>query len=327
MSTPSAKYTAKDWDQVRMGFHTSIMVDTSLNSLAQNLDAPDWPLKGDDETPAKYIDLSYEELQLVPGLNGFPDRVDHLIHILQETLAFDNPFGEMVDQTAEAAAQDNPLLKNLAKLEIPLEFPMEFAVVSAETKEFCRLEKIATLREFANFAQSMPPQVIVGGDFRTLLNALAHVNEEALATILPFRAGSKGLHLPEALGHLVTQLPAGERLALFRRFGGKLKPDEEAQAARVTKDGLRQAEAGLRERAARVVALFKTELGELTTLVNEGGSLERYLVVLEDPMTETLVQELLEPALRGAGPKAPAPEPEVEKKHGVKGLFSRWFKK
>jgi len=308
-----------------MGFHTSIMVDTSLNSLAQNLDAPDWPLKGPDETPAKYIDLSFEELQLVPGLNGYPDRIDQLIHILRETLAFDNPFGEMVDQTAVAAEEDNPLLKNLAKLEIPSTFPMEFAVVSAETKDFCRLEKITTLSEFAQFAQNMPPQVIVGGDFRKLLNALAHVNEEALAEILPFRAGSKGLHLPEALGHLVAMLAPGERFALFRRFGGKLKPEEEAQAAKVGKDELRQIENGLREQAARVSALFKSELGELTALVNEGGSVERYLVVLEDPMTETLVLELVEPLVRGTGPKAAEPAPEP--KRGLRGMFSRLFKK
>ena len=44
------KSTAKDWDEVRTAFATSIMVDTSLSSLAQNLDAPDWPLKGKDET-------------------------------------------------------------------------------------------------------------------------------------------------------------------------------------------------------------------------------------------------------------------------------------
>lgn len=308
-----------------MGFHTSIMVDTSLSSLAQNLDAPDWPLKGQDETPAKYIDLSFEELQFVPGLNGFPDRVDQLINILRETLAFDNPFGEMVDQTAVASEQDNPLLKNLAKLEIPPDFPIEYAMVSADTKEFCKLEKIATLGEFAHFAQSMPPQVIVGGDFRTLLNALAHVNEEALATILPFRAGSKGLHLAEALGHLVGMLPEGERLALFRRFGGQLKAEEEAKVGRVSRDELRQIESGLRERATRVIGLFKTELGELDALVKEGGSVERYLVVLEDPMIETIVMEVLVPALGGA--EAKAPEPEPEKEHGLKGLFSRWFKK
>ena len=60
--SPAMKSTAKDWDDVRTAFATSIMVDTSINSLAQNLDGPEWPLKGKDDTPAKYIDLSFEEV-------------------------------------------------------------------------------------------------------------------------------------------------------------------------------------------------------------------------------------------------------------------------
>ena len=54
--------TAKDWDDVRTAFSTSIMVDTSINSLAQNLDGPEWPIKAKDDTPARYIDLSFDEV-------------------------------------------------------------------------------------------------------------------------------------------------------------------------------------------------------------------------------------------------------------------------
>lgn len=324
MSISEGRLTAKDWDEVRMGFHTSIMVDTSLNSLAQNLDAPDWPLHGKEETPAKYIDLTFEELQLVPGLAGHLERIDQLITIFRDTLAFDEPFGEMVDQSTAIGDRENPLLKNLAKLEIPISFPIEFTMVSADTKEFCQLEKITTLGEFANFAQSMPPHVIVGGDFRTLLNALAHVNEETLAAILPFRPGSKGLHLPEALGQLVDQVPLGERLTLFKRFGGRLTAEEQAQVTRLDKEELKRAEADLRERAKRVISVFKTELDELTASLKEGGSLERYVVVLEDPVKETLAMELLGPAVREAG-VSPAPETEA-KRGGLWRFISRWFK-
>lgn len=323
MRTSHRKFTAKDWDDARMGFHTSIMVDTSLNSLAQNLDAHEWPLHGKDETPAKYIDLTFEELHLVPGLAEHPERIDQLIAIFRDTLAFDSPFGEMVDQSTTASDRENPLLKNLAKLEISTDFPIEFTMVSADTKEFCQLEEIATLGEFAHFAQSMPPHVIVGGDFRKLLNALAHVNEEALANILPFRPGCKGLHLPEALGQLVETLPIGERLALFRRFGGRLTPAEQAQATRLNKEGLRQAEAALRKRAARVFEVFKTELGELTAFLKEGGSLERYVVVLEDPLKEALAMELLEPVTR----EAVVPPGEEKTRGGLRKLLSWLFKK
>jgi hypothetical protein len=319
MSTTRGKFTSKDWDDVRMGFNTSILVDTPLNSLAQSLDARSWPLPGKDETPAKYIDLPFEELAGMPGLSGHPERVDQLITILRETLAFDDPFDEMVKQSEE---KDNPLVGNLGKLEIPENFPIEQAMISAEAKDFCRLEKIATLGEFARFAQNMSPQVVVGGDFRSLLNALAHVNEEALATILPFRPGAKGLHLPEALGHLIDTVPEAERLALFRRYGGRLKPDEEAQAARLSKQGLVEAEAALRQRAAAILDFHQTELDELAASLLEGGSLERYLIVLEDPLKETLAAELLAPVVN-----APTSAEEPAKRRGLSGFFAWLFRR
>ena len=109
------KSTAKDWDEARTAFSTSIMVDTALTSLAQNLDAADWPIKGKDETPSKYIDLSFDEVVELLQLKGQkPERVDQLVSILKETLAFDSPFGEMVTQAEASSARDNQLLKNLA---------------------------------------------------------------------------------------------------------------------------------------------------------------------------------------------------------------------
>lgn len=204
------KYTAQDWDAVRSAFSSSIMVDTSLNSLAQNLDGPDWPIPGD--TPASYIDLSFDEMREMLAIKGHPpDQADVLIGILQETLAFDNPFGEMVEQNEAAAQRDNQLLKNLAKLDIPQEFPIALVALSDDTREFCAHENIATLGALAIFAQGMSQTVIVGGDFRKLLNSLSHVDESAIAEVLPFRPGTTGLHLVEALA-LATRSsdPAGQ---------------------------------------------------------------------------------------------------------------------
>ncbi len=82
-----------------------------------NLDAPDWPIKGKSETPATYIDLNFEEVVELLQLKGQkPERIDQLVGILKETLAFDSPFGEMVTQSEASAVRENQLLKNLAKL-------------------------------------------------------------------------------------------------------------------------------------------------------------------------------------------------------------------
>src|SRR5882757_8024894 len=240
------KSTAKEWDEVRSAFASSIMVDTALNSLAQNLDAPDWPIKGKEETPSKYIDLNFDEVTEMLQLKGQkPERLDQLVSILKETLAFDSPFGEMVTQTEAASVRDNPLLKNLAKLGIPENFPMALTALDAGTLDFCKLEKLSTLAEFAVFAQGMSQNVIVGGDFRKLLNALSNVDEAALAEVLPFRVAAKGLHLPEAL----------------------------VQASRAT--------APLK-RATQAVEYFHEEFQQLVANLRAGGSLARYLQVLNN---------------------------------------------
>jgi hypothetical protein len=260
------KSTAKEWDDVRTAFSTSIMVDTSINSLAQNLDAAEWPLKGKDDTPAKYIDLSFEEVVELLQLKGQkPERLDQLIGILRETLAFDTPFGDMMEQTKEAAERDNTLLKNMAKLAIPENFPVALTSLEAGTLEFCKLESLHTLGEFAVFAQSMSQNVIVGGDFRKLLNALSHIDEASLAEALPFRRGQKGLHLVEAVALASSAPDAAARTEL-------------------------------------AITWFSDEIAQMERDLAAGGSLERHFVVLGNPALEKRAVELLRPHLRVRAP-------------------------
>lgn len=279
------KSTAKDWNEVRTAFASSIMVDTALSSLAQNLDGPDWPIKGKDETPAKYIDLTFDEVVELLQLKGqSPERMDQLVALLKETLAFDSPFGDMVEQTQAASERDNPLLKNLAKLGIPENFPIALTALEPGTLEFCKLEKLSTLAEFAVAAQGMSQNVIVGGDFKKLLNALSHVDEATLAEVLPYRRGQKGLHLVEAVAQAVRAPDAVARVELATTW-------------------------------------FRDDLAAIEKELAAGGALERRFVALGDPKLEQRAAELLRPHLRVAGkPVAAATE---KKKSGLFGWFSR----
>lgn len=275
------KSTAKEWDEVRSAFGTSIMVDTPLQSLAQNLDGPVWPFKGKEDTPAKYIDHSFDEVVEVLQLKGQPpELIDDLIVILRDTLAFDTPFGDMVEQSQAASERENIILKNLAKLGIPENFPIALTALQEGTLEFCKLEGLATLGEFAVFAQGMSQNVIVGGDFKKLLNALSHVDPESLAEALPFRRGGKGLHLVEAIAH----------------------------AARST-DG--------EARAELATTWFRDELVALEKELKAGGSLDRQFVSLGDPALERRAVDLLRPHLRVSVPAAaPASAPAPKKRSG-----------
>lgn len=254
-------YTAKDWDQVRIAFATSIMVDTSINSLAQNLDAPEWPIKAKDETPSAYIDLDFEEAKALLTMKGQnPERIHRLISILKETLAFDDPFGDMVEQAAAAEKRDNPFLKNLGRLGIKEDYPIRFCALSNDTQDFCRRENVETLGQFAIFAEQMSQTVIVGGDFRRLLNALANVDEAVLCEILPFRKGARGLHLPEAAAQaLKAQNPAA--------------------------------------RMKELAEWFTPEVNALKRELAKSPDLHRHLVVLGNASTEAAVTQLLAPIL------------------------------
>ena len=254
------------------------MVDTALSSLAENLDGPEWPGAGRKDTPSDYIDLNYDETLELLNSRGYPEgTMAELIEILSETLAFDDPFGDMVEHSDAAAAAENPIIDNLKKL------------------EFCELEKLSTLAEFAVFAQGMSQNVIVGGDFKTLLNALSHVDEAAIAQCLPFRPGKKGLHFVEAVGGVVRNLRKLEREKLAA--GGD--PSIETTA-----------------RVAKLAHYFSDDLNGLKTRVEGGAELPREVMVLQDPAIEPIAATLI----RSHIPAAAAPA----KKTGWLGrLFGR----
>jgi hypothetical protein len=195
------EYTEKDWDDVRTAFASSIMVDTQISSLAQNLDGPMWPVKSKDETPAKYIDLSYgEALELLALKGQTADKLDLLISIMKETLAFDSPFGDMVEQTEAASERDNPLLKNMARIGIAGELP---DLAHGAQQRHGRVLQAGEPEDPRRIRRVRPGNVAERDHRRGFQEAperLSNLDEVTLTEILPFRKGSKGLHLVEALG-------------------------------------------------------------------------------------------------------------------------------
>lgn len=318
---PAPVTTEQEWDKVRKSFSTSIMVDTSLFSLAQNLEGADWPIKSKEDTPAKYIDLGYEETIDMLALKGLgTEAIDRLTAILRETLAFDQPFGEMVTQVEVSASKDNSLLKNLSRLSIPESFPIYFTGLDNDTKDFCRMEKLTTLGEFAVFAQSMSQNVIVGGDFRTLLNALSQSDEATLAEYLPLRAGAKGLFLSEAIALSLRKLPSALVLAMAERAGARLSSNQTNEAHTSSKQAVMSAESDLRLRSSKLIAeIFPAELKALQDELAKGNPIDRYLTPIGNPLFERIVAEQLKPYIQTkAEPYTSAPPPK-------RGFLARLF--
>jgi hypothetical protein len=319
-----AKFTSSEWDDIRKKFRNSIMADTSLISLAQNLDTQEWPHAGDDEKPSKYIEFGYEELLMLPEIAGKAEKADHLISILKETLAFDDPFGDMVAQVEETAAKDNPILKTLARLNIPATYPMALANFTEGTRIVCASEGVKTIGEFANLGQQMSTRVVLGGDFRNALNALTHGDEQGIGLFLPFRKGSTGLHLAEAIGLLSAGLPRPEQLGLAKAYGAKLSPADAAAAKTLTKEQQEKIEASLRPNLTAALDWFKDQKLDLEKHLQDGGTYERYFVVINDPAREAIAVKLTAAAVKVSAKPAAAAATGAPKKGG---LFSRLFGK
>lgn len=280
---PPIPSDAAAWDKTRQAFSKSIMVDTPLASLASDLDVPAWPVSAPDETPAAYIYLPYSQAVAALAARGLPPaQLGALITILKDTLAFDQPFGDMMEDlaappSADGIDADSPLFKNLARLGLPGDFPLDLSALSPATVELCRNEGVTTLDGFVGFAARLSQSVIVGGDFRALLNALAQKDEAALARFLPLRAGSPGFHLAESLCIAAAALDAPARAALLQNPSSAPTP--------------------VAVRVSRVVAYFPAEHAALREAVLAGQPLESLFPNLPEPTLRPLLLALLHPHL------------------------------
>ncbi len=316
-----AKFNSTEWDEIRKKFRHSIMADTSLISLAQNLDTKEWPHAGPEEKPGKYIDFTYDELLLMPEIAGSGDKADHLIGILKETLAFDDPFGDMVAEVEKTSAKENPILKTLARLRIPENYPLLLANFSEGTRIVCNSEGISTIGGFANLGQQMSTRVVLGGDFRNALNALTQGDEEGIAQFLPYRKGSTGLHLAEAIGLIAAGLPRADQLSLAKAYGAKLNTADTASAKTITKEQVEKLESGLRPTVQAALDWFKDGKAALVQYLSDGSTYARYFAVINDHAREAIAVRLISAVVK-VDPKA---APAAEEKKG--GMFSRLFGK
>jgi len=315
------KYGKEDWEEIRRRFFNSLLVDTSISNLIQNLELSEsWPIEGAGEVPAKYIDFNWEEVNELPGIYDHPERLDLLIGALKETIAFDDPFGDMIATVESSTEQDNLLERNLRALGIPADCPLSFSALSEPTLSFCEGEGVTTVGEFASFSERMAQSILVGGDFQGALNALLTKNEYEIARYLPYRPHEQGLHLIEAIGSLVAQLDPKKQCSLLKRYGNK----GSAVAAKASLDRKQVAE--LEEKMEKEVwqrtRYFAAETKEISAKINAGGDLKRCFVLLNDEDLELIGSNLLGRVLKVGSQfdedSVPAPTPR-------RGFFARLF--
>lgn len=307
------KYSAEEWDFLRKRFYNSILNETEVAKLGQNVGVS-WPFKGKDETPAKYMDFSFDELQQVPGLIGKKSRVKILMDILRETLAFDDPFGDMVATVESESQEDDTFKRILEKLKIPGTYPAAFLHFSKDTLGLLKNEEVTTLLECVHFGQNLARSVVIGGDLKTFLNSLAHKDERIMSTHMPYRRGERGLHLAEAIGLVCEDLDAPTKLYLLKSGGIALSEEEQNLLSKSSKLNIEATIKNALEQIVKRAEWFSAEASDLEQAFTTGGSPERFFIAINEPRRERIAVELSRLQFT----------PEDEKKSGFLGrIFGR----
>ncbi len=290
----SLTYTAEDWEQIRSRFASSPMAGMDMQSLAENA-GYEWHNNDQSDTPENYLILSWDELQMHPDVAD-PKKLKTLLDILKETLAFDDPFGDMFDPEQEAKEEDD-LQKAIRKLEIPEDYPLSLTNLSAETQEFCKGEGVETVGQFAELSRRMAQNVVIGGDFKDFLNALSTMDENTLARYIPFRPGSTGLHLVEAVGLVVDSLEPSQRATLYKIYG--LKPLRSIDATPLSGNQAAALETGVKNALDKFLTRFSEERADLERAALQEGELEAKFQKLKDGDKEQLAVAIARHALTG----------------------------
>jgi hypothetical protein len=286
-----------------------MLVETSLRSLAENIDGGHWPIDDPYETPACFIELNRKEAVARLASQGMnAAKLDLLADILRGTLAFDTSFGDMLEIARKAETDHNIFHRNLDRLGIPRDLPARLCNFTPETHQFCIRHGVATLQEFAAFKQNAAEDVIIAEEFRDLLNALVHVDEQAIARFLPYRPKTSGVYFIEAIGLIVRALPAEER-ARLAKSPASLTPDQHA-------------------RLLEYADYFAEQTSRIRNAHAAGTPLDRLVAPIDDLSLEPAVATLLGLVLNPPKPQAAAPvrATQAEKPVGPLLRFIRKFR-
>lgn len=278
------KYSNEEWEHFRKRFSDSILKTTEIAELGRSVGIS-WPFKGSGETPERYIQFSFEELQSVPGLIGKKKRVNDLMDVLREILAFDDPFSSMMDTVEKKNDTIHIYEDILKKLEIPLNYPVSLMSFSPETKELLYSKGLKTLIEAVNFASRSSAKSETEKDLYSFINSLALINEATIRKHLPLRVGNSGLYLPEAIGLLVRDMDKSIRIELLNLAGIPLT-ESESSIETMDPQSLEPLLKVASVRFNEICSWFGEQTQELKQLCNSHESVERYFIHINDAQVE-----------------------------------------
>jgi len=303
MSISKTDYdNAVTWDDLRRRFGDSALKNMELAKLGQNAGIS-WPFKGHDETPEKYIGFDFEELQSVPGLIGKKSRIKKLMNIMIETLAFDDPFGDMADRVEAGEIKDEAVARNLRKFQIPGDFPIALIRFRPETIEAFKQAGAGTLGEAIEVNENGDPLNPLSDEIEILIRAISNKDEEIIAKFLPYRKGGQGVHLAEAISAIAENLEDPLKFTLMEDCGFELEESEHLEKERMTPEEKAESLQRALGELEALNAWFTEESRILKQVFSDGSRPERFFLALNDPAREQLAIELSEHQWGGKGQK------------------------
>lgn len=280
--------TAEEWEKLCFLLQDSMMADTSLSKLAQNIGRK-WPIRGREECPRKYIGHTLDDLAELPEFYGKGNRLNLLYEILLETQAFDDPFHEMVTHFDAITEEESPPVKALHELDMPVDFPVELASFSSSTEALCEAEGLATIGQLIEFSQRCAKTVLLGGEFQRFLNALIQHDVASLKQFLPVREGRTGPFLAESIAKMALRLTDEEAAFLLQRYQiPSLKPSWQ-NAGPLRKSESELLLPGIQEHLSKHFAAMPDQAQQLRHAIDSSeAACVRFFAPIQDPDTESL---------------------------------------
>ncbi len=276
----------EDWDEIRSTLAGTIMAETSLHGLAQNVGMK-WPIRGKDETPARYLDYTLEALADLPEFYGKGNRLSVFVAILKETIAFDDPFASMAEKF-ESQPLDAALARTVVyELEIPSDYPVELMRFSKRTRDLCIEGGHDTLDKLITFLMESTTAVIMNEEFRQFLSCVRSQDKSALAQFLPIRPGCKGIFLAEALGLYAHQMNDPYAATLLYAYRIDTDNPDWGEEAVLQKDRAQRLIDEVKATAMKYFEMMPDQASNLRSCLSAGiGASVRFFISLNNPHIE-----------------------------------------
>jgi hypothetical protein len=284
---------AMSWDALSYKIQGSPYENLTVSALAKNTGAFNWsrPNKSIDDTAAFYVQHSFEELCLIPGMDKRKLRL--LITIMEECLNFEDQVTEMGSMKAVDEMANHQRMRFVDQLGLHYDYPIKLSNFDGDSLALFAAEKVETLLDLMDFVDHLSDRAMLGGNLKKLQSIFAHGDEVGLSQFFPFRKGYRGFHLPEALSFCLNRLTPDQRSEIHAFYISHRK----SKLFSSSKPCPKSFNDILIPSILLCLEYFGKKQERLVSCLDDAAYVCRELMFLEDPERENLLQWCLHLAL------------------------------